>query len=132
MFEVKEYFPNIKIDLCCGAYVFDIYSATGKTYLYKIAEKYRHFGVPIAGYTYNDHLDCVPIKSRLDSNKFKIAILDRYDLYYGSYTNEIKEFIDGGGIILVDTKRGVIPSIKSRICFVHLDKRSISVSGRFV
>lgn len=129
MFEVRKYRPNIDICLDSGAYVFDMYAATGKTYLCNLAEKYRHFGVPIAGYTYNDHLDMVPIRSRLDSNKFKVAILDRYDMYYWNYIEEMKEFVNGGGILLVDTKTGRLPVIKSKICYISFNEFCIHVFG---
>lgn len=129
MFEITKYNPSIKVELNPGVYIFDIYSATGKTYLYKMAEKYRHFGERISGYTYNDFLDNILMKDRLDRNRYDLCVIDRYDMYYREGIEEIQNFVKAGGIVLVDTKKGVIPPNQSDTCYIDFDAKEIEVTG---
>lgn len=127
MFKIDKYRIDVEVNLENGVYIFDGYSSTGKTYLYKLAEKYRHYGEKIVGYTYNDFIDSVNIDKVLDNTKYKLAVLDRYDMYYGEGIKAIQEFAKNG-IVLVDTKRGVIPPNESKPCYLYLSGLKILVS----
>lgn len=128
MFKITKYYPNVEILLNPGVYIFDIYSAIGKTYLYKVAEKYRHFGERISGYSYSEYLDNIPMKSRLDNSKYDVCIIDRYDMYYREGISEIQQFVKNGGIVLVATQKGVIPPNQSETCYIEFNNTVIRVT----
>lgn len=120
----KQYYPEIDIELDNGVYLFSIESATGKTRLCKALKDLEQYGDVIA-YTYNDTIRKLDLKN-LVSDKTRVIMLDRYDMYFNMFADTIEKYSDKA-IILVDCK------LRDKIAFVHdyaevvLEKNKITV-----
>jgi hypothetical protein len=98
---------KLHINLEPGVYIFTNYSATGKTRLCNLLKDYMILDDTVLSITYNDvllHKD--DTKSYIKPGKQRLLMLDRYDLYSGFATEEIKEF-SKTGVVLIDTKYGL-------------------------
>lgn len=126
MYRLDSYSVEIIINLENGIYVFDNESATGKTRLCKLFKEYQAYGEAIASYTYNDKLLGYPISKVLIPNKYKVILLDRYDLYEG----DGKEFINkcaNNTIILIDCKDKFTVTNEEDWCSIKMQHNKIEV-----
>lgn len=94
---------KVIIDLDAGIYIFDNISAMGKTYLCNFLKECNMAGYQVMGYTYSDYKLGLPIENILVPGKYKVVLLDRYDMYEGVGVKEINE-CSKDTIILVDSK----------------------------
>ena len=101
MMVLDDYRVRVHILLEPGIYGFEPISGEGKTYLAKLLNMYRSSGERCASYTYGSHEDLIGV---LDSSKYDVVLLDRYDMYYGEALEEIKSFAEKG-VVLIDCKR---------------------------
>lgn len=126
MFRLDKYAVKIMINLENGIYVFDNESATGKTRLCKLLREYQAYGEKVASYTYNDKLLGVPISEILEPSKYKVILLDRYDLYEG-YGKELINKCAKEAIILVDCKDKFTVTNEEDWCSIDLKPDRIEV-----
>lgn len=126
MIFLEEYFPKIHINLENGLYVFDSQSALGKTRLRKELRKLQQYGMPVSSYSYEDYQLGIPIESILDSKKFNLILLDRYDMYKGTGIDLIKECAKKS-IILIDCKGDLGFSAEYYWCTIEMTDRLIEV-----
>lgn len=122
-----SYFPKIYIDLQNGIYLFDNQSATGKTRLCKELRKNEKYGEPVASYSYDDYLLKIPISTVLNPDKYKVIMLDRYDMYNGAGADLIMECKDRC-VILIDCKHTLNFSANCDFCFIEMTESTIEVS----
>ena len=127
MFRLDKYAVKIMINLENGIYVFDNESATGKTRLCKLLREYQAYGEKVASYTYNDKLLGVPINEVLEPTKYKVIMLDRYDLYEG-YGKEFINKCASDAIILVDCKDKFTVTNEEDWCSIDLKPDRIEVN----
>lgn len=97
--------PSINIDLEPGIYVLDGRSASGKTYLANLMERYRASNPMLRSYSYSDVLDDTSLCTKVKPQT-KILLLDRYDMYYDKIDNNfLNNFVSNNrGIVIVDCK----------------------------
>lgn len=126
MYRSENYYMKVHIDLEPGVYVFPHASASVKTYLAHILEKYRRYGEPVRAYSYSDFCDGVPIDSVLDGGKYRVVMLDRYSLYYGAGADAIKTFAQKS-ILLVDCKQ-VFDVCGHKTCLLYRTEELLEVS----
>lgn len=124
---MQEYKGNIdiKVELPNGVYDIRAISGTGKSYLAKLLKDYARGGEPVMSYSYDDKILGIPFDTLVKPGKQKLLMLDRYDLYYGEFTEQIKEFAKTG-VVLVDVK-GPFP-IASELCYLTMTESSIEVT----
>ena len=127
MFKLDKYSVKIAINLENGIYVFDNESATGKTRLCKLLKEYQAYGEAVASYTYNDKLLGHPISEVLNPSKFKVVILDRYDLYEGDGKELINECAKSM-VILVDCKDKFTVTNDEEWCYICMECNKIEVN----
>lgn len=92
-------------------------SATGKTYLMGLLQKYRTFGYPVFGASYSK--DNIIALSEAELKSIRLALFDRYDMYYGTIDNEI-QIISKNGIVLLDCKLQSHMPLLADTCGVRL------------
>lgn len=126
MFRLDKYNVKINIKLENGIYTFDRESSTGKTRLYKVLRQYQSVGEPVSAYTYQDKKLGIPIESVIDSSKFKLIMLDRYDMYNGDAIELIKKH-SKNSIILIDCKLALKGNIDDNWCYIEMTPDLIEV-----
>ena len=126
MTKLTKYSPEINIKLSNGVYIFDNKSATGKTRLCKELRKNQKYGENVASYSYDDYLLQLPIESILVPNKYKVIMLDRYDMYNGTGADLISSCKENS-IILIDCKRGLNFGIECKLCTIEMTDTLIEV-----
>lgn len=94
---------KVIVNLKPGIYIIDSVSAIGKTYLCNFLKECNMAGYQVMGYTYSDYKLGLPIENILVPGKYKVVLLDRYDMYEGVGVKEINE-CSKDTIILVDSK----------------------------
>jgi hypothetical protein len=127
MFKLNDYHVKIDIQLNNGVYIFDNESATGKTRLAKLLLEYQSYGQPVSSYTFSDISLGRPIEAALDSDKFKVIMLDRYDMYNGVG----KKLIDKcrkNSIILIDCKHNFDVTDVDDWCYIEMTPTIIEVT----
>lgn len=119
MIHLTELTDKAFINLEPGLYLAEKESACGKTYLCSIIEKYRERGYPVSSYTYSN-VNIFDIKNVLDINKFKLVFIDRYDMYKDMGYQEILDFVNQGGTVIIDCKEDCKLQGKCKICFIEI------------
>lgn len=127
MYKLDKYLTKISIQLENGIYIFDNISASGKTRLYKVLRECQAYGEPVASYTYNDKLLGLPIESVLMPNKYKVIMLDRYDMYEGDGASLILKCAENS-IILIDCKGDFTVTNLDEWCDIRLTDCGIEVT----
>lgn len=127
MLEFNDYVISIKVDLPIGLWAFTSASATGKTWLCKCLNDLEVMGKPVCGYSYNDYLCGRDLHAILTNPKYKLIMLDRYDMYAGIEVEAIREKAKSA-IVLLDCKRGAKGIAADDICFVDIFDDRIEVS----
>lgn len=115
---------EINIGLESGKYVFEPYSATGKTRLCCMAKTLHNLGEPVFGYSYNDWIagaSTEPIKTS------KVVIIDRYDMFYASLEKEIECALKNGAIVIIDSKNKAYYDGYVNTCEVNMTLDKIEV-----
>ena len=126
MYSINKYGTIIDVNLDNGIYIFDNASATGKTRLCKALRECQKYGEPVASYTYDDKLLDIPIGKVLVPNKYKVIMLDRYDMYEGYGAELIKECADNS-VILIDCKGEFSVSNEDDWCMIEMTEDRIEV-----
>lgn len=126
MFNLSKYNTKIKIDLENGLYLFENQSATGKSRLCSVLKEYCAYGEPTFGYTYSDLLMGIDISFALNSERFKVIMLDRYDMYHGLGADLILQ-CKLNSIVLVDCKGIFSITNEYDWCYIDMDAHSIEV-----
>ena len=101
-------------------------SAIGKTRLCKELRNYQKYKESVASYSYDDYLLGMPIEQVLVPNKYKVIMLDRYDMYNGVGSELISKCKDGS-IILIDCKRGLNFNEEYDFCSLEMSDNIIEV-----
>ena len=71
---------RVNIDVPAGIYLFNGQAGTGKTRLARLLMYADMHGLPVASYSYYDYYKQVSLKAMLESDKYKLILLDRYDM----------------------------------------------------
>lgn len=61
----------------------------------------------------------------MNPNK-KVLLIDRYDMMYGEYTNEIAEY-SKHAIVIIDCKRDIRFTNDDKLCYITMTANSITV-----
>lgn len=128
MYQTSKYATEIDIQLNNGIYIINSDSAIGKTRLCKELRKQQKYGEPVASYTYDDRLLGMPIENILVPNKYKVIMLDRYDLYEGEGAEGILKCKDNT-IILIDCKGEFTVSVDDEWCDINMTEAKIEVTA---
>lgn len=123
MFRIDKGKVKVIINLDNGVYYFDEESATGKTRLAKVFRGYTQ-DYPVASYSYDDLALKIPFDTLVKPGEQKVLVIDRYDIYKGTLTEQIKEFAKTG-IVLIDCKGN--PGVKCNLCFIEMTADTIEV-----
>lgn len=123
---LDKYRPHVKIELDNGVYVFDDYSSTGKTWLSNTLKELSTYGEPVNSYSYRDYVNGVDITDVLNK-KYKVVMLDRYNLYNGYAKDMIKSLADSM-VILLDCKGNIDSLVDVRDCDIDISENSIEVT----
>ena len=127
MYENTEYFPNVLVDLSNGLYVFLPKSATGKTRLFTHLRTIQVYDEAIATFTYSDKSQGRSVEQVLVPGKYKLIMLDRYDMYNGDGAELLAECAKGA-IILVDCKSGISADVNEDLALIDMSPAKIVVS----
>lgn len=125
MYKIDGYDVKVEVDLENGLYVFTRRSAMGKSYLANMLRRYHSFGEPVNSYTFEDYLNNLELEAAV-GDLCKLLVVDRYDMYYGTYIQELVE-LSRHCIVLVDVKRPS-PLWKNNLCSIILEEGCIRVS----
>jgi len=126
MYKNNKYNEEINIELENGIYVFDEKSATGKTRLCKDLKELRKLGEPVVGYTYGDDKLGIDLAAVVRKISPKVLMLDRYDMYNGSFNDKIVEW-SINTIVLIDCKGDLKLEAYVDWCTIEMGPRKIEV-----
>lgn len=127
MYELTGYDVDLSINLDNGIYVFYGESATGKTRLAKLLRAYGNAGEPVNSYTYADKQTGLPISTVLIPGKYRVIMIDRYDMYRGDGIDLMHECAKDT-IILVDCKKDSLFTSITDWCSINMAERRIEVA----
>jgi len=124
-------YPEIRIKLDNGVYIFDAKSSTGKTYLAILLKRLRGAGEPVDSFTYADSKRVNTLTEALSGKDFtvqqlRVIMLDRYDMYSDLYVDELDKLRENC-VILIDCKWGARIR-NTRRCYATLTSDSIEVT----
>lgn len=122
---IDKYSTTIDIKLDAGVYVFDNQSSTGKTRLYKELRECQKYGENVAAYSYDDKLLGINMDTVLDS-KYKVILIDRYDMFLNEKIEKITELSDTS-IILIDCKHDSYLNCDVEYCYINMEPYRIEV-----
>ena len=125
MLTIEQYDVKLNINLENGLYVLDIESGSGKTRLKRLLDELNGYGEPVNSYTYRDYLNKEPIEKILDSSKYRVVVIDRYDIYY-PYGLEAMRKAASNMIVLVDCKKGLSVS-EVKLALIDMEAHSMEV-----
>lgn len=123
---LNNYIPEIRINLDNGVYLFSN-DSVGKTRLYKELRKNQMYKENVASYSYNDYLINIPIESVLIPNKYKVVMLDRYDMYNG-VGKDLISACKNNTIVLIDCKKGLNFGVDYEFCYLEMTDSLMEVS----
>lgn len=109
-----------------GLYLFEPEASTGKTRLCKEIRKHQQYGEDIASYSYEDKQSGIDIQTVLNSDQYKVIMLDRYDMYNGDGAELIKECAKHS-IVLIDCKSGLNFVADDDLCMIEMTPSKIEV-----
>lgn len=121
MIDLSQYTPAIQVRLDSGVYIlFD--GSEGKTYLCSLLHKLRN-RERVDSHTYPNEFKPAEL---LDNEKRDLVMLDRYDMYFGVGVDEIINFAQKGGVVLVDCKTYNFPA-PATTCFIRMSENKLEV-----
>lgn len=126
IYDGKQYYPKLSIELEPGVYVFRPISASGKTFIHHtlkdVARKYD-----TVAYTYDDYLDDISLEHKINrcNGIPKVIMLDRYDMYIGKCDDVIEKY-KNKSIILLDIK-DTNEATKRADDFVYIERSNESI-----
>lgn len=126
MYSNSKYGVTIRIDLPNGVYEFNEDSATGKTRLCKELKELQRLGESVIGYTYGDDRLGINLIEVFNKIRPKVLVLDRYNMYNGTFNNEIVKW-SADTIILVDCKGDLQIDCKADWCTIEMTADKIEV-----
>lgn len=127
MFRLDKYIRKIDIQLDSGIYIFEYMSATGKTFLSKLLHQYRTIGEPVASYTYADFCIDTKLENILVPGRYKVVVIDRYDMYHSEEFEQLMYKCAKDTIILVDCKDPRNRPLYDDIVTIEIEKEWIRV-----
>ena len=123
MIEIKSD-RDIRIDLDVGVYMFDNESATGKTFLYKMLNNLvSRKDIVCLTYSTSKYISNL---YDIVSDKTKLILLDRYDMYSEKYQDTIREY-SNKAVILLDCKVFAQLNDIAQMCFIELSETRLEV-----
>lgn len=126
MYTVNNSNVELIFSLENGLYILEPESSTGKTRLCQEIRKHQQYGENIASYSYEDKQLGIDIKTVLNSDKYKVIMLDRYDMYNGDGAELIKECAKNS-IVLIDCKSGLNFVADDDLCIMEMTPSKIEV-----
>lgn len=126
MYKNNKYNVFIDIELENGIYIFDENSATGKTRLCKELKEFQKMGEPVIGYTYGDNNLGINLEEVFKRINPKVLLLDRYDMYNGTFNNQILQW-SNNTIILIDCKGDLEINYDVEWCTIEMTASKIEV-----
>lgn len=126
MYKLEGLSTEIELKLQNGLYLFENKSSTGKTRLCKVIREYQMHGEPVASYSYGDMLIGLDINRILVPNKYRVIMLDRYDMYKNECNSLIKECANSS-IVMIDCKQSFTVSNNYRLCYINMSPYKIEV-----
>ena len=117
---------KLNIELEAGIYKLTSFSGDGKSFLGDVLKDYNMIGEPVMSYNYEDKLHGVPIEIVLTPNKYKVIMLDRYDMYNGDGAKLIEECVNTS-VILIDCKSSINIDMDYEYCSLSISKNKIEV-----
>lgn len=128
MYKCDTYNTKIDIQLKNGVYVFTPESATGKTRLCKELTKLEGYGEPVTSYSYSDaRKGKVKLEDILSNKKYKVIMVDRYDLFEDSKYDEYFNSRIKDCIVLVDYKGNNFICDEEEACLIDMTHNRIEV-----
>ncbi len=122
MIDLSNYNPSVRVLLDAGIYVFPPKSASGKTFLYYTLKDIGSFE-RVTAYTYGDGRNLAEL---LTSGTLDLILLDRYDMYSGMCTDEIRAF-SKHGVVLIACKSNW-PRLPMKMCSIDLTRDGVVIS----
>lgn len=119
--EVSGVLIDIQLKSDTGIFYLPPFSGVGKTWLAKMLRKVYLSGGRVNSYSYEDYL----MKTPLRLENLELMLIDRYDMYYGFFSDEIREF-SKSGIVLMDCKQAW-QKINVQSCSICRNYSSITV-----
>lgn len=126
MIAFEDYKTAIYIRLEPGIWVFDS-ETVGKTRLCKCLRDLEVEGYPVCGYTFEDLELGRKLSDILADKKYKLIMLDRYDLYSDMEHEAICKAAEYA-IVLIDCKAGFKGSCNDEPCYINMTRNSIEVT----
>lgn len=117
---------KVIVNLKPGIYIIDSVSAIGKTYLCNFLKECNMAGYQVMGYTYSDYKLGLPIENILVPGKYKVVLLDRYDMYFG-VGKELLSKCAKDTIILIDYKGRRLIAEEEDWCTIERTQDTIEV-----
>jgi hypothetical protein len=117
---------EIDIKLDNGIYIMGYNSGEGKTYLAKCISSITSRKDFIC-LSYNNFSYVSSLYELAENRRASLIILDRYDMYNGTFADDILRLKDKA-IILIDSKQVTEFEDQSEICKIRLGKNNIEVS----
>lgn len=117
---------KIIVNLKPGIYIMDSIAGIGKTYLCNILKESNILGYPVAGYDYKDYKMGLTIENILVPGKYKVVLLDRYDMYFG-IGKELLSKCAKDTIILIDYKGRRLVAEEEDWCIIERTQDTIEV-----
>lgn len=121
-----KYSLKIDIKLNNGVYVFPNESSSGKSWLCKRLKRMHELGEPVNAYTFSDRFHSQELEEILIPQKYKVILLDRFDIYKNECHNLIKK-CSNDSIILIDCKDNFNVDVDFKISRISINPECIEV-----
>ena len=117
---------KVIVNLEPGIYIIDSVSAIGKTYLCNFLKECNMAGYQVMGFIYSDYKLGLPIENILVPGKYKVVLLDRYDMYFDA-GKELLPKCAKDTIILIDYKGRRLVAEEEDWCTIERTQDTIEV-----
>lgn len=131
IYDGKQYYPKLNIELEPGVYLFSLDSGTGKTYTRRVLNDVARYRDTLA-YSYEDYICGRTLEEELKrvGGNPKVLLLDRYDIYVNEYHSivNVVNALSESTIILVDLKNpDRLPFNYDDLAFIDLTEGEIDI-----
>lgn len=130
MIEITRSQVPIFIDLPNGVWTINSGVASGKTRLAKLLRGLESLNDTICSFTYEDIARDRDLHKILTNPKYKLIMLDRFDMYSDMELDAISEK-SKSAIILLDCKRGFRGDADENFCYIDLRPDRIEVTSEY-
>ena len=125
MYSSDKHRISISINLEPGIYQFEDESATGKTRLYYLLRDLQLMGEPVISFSYEDLQLGMDLEKQLSKCKYKVIMLDRYDLYKDYCKDLLPTLCEA--IILIDCKSFLSFTEYYNTCVISMTESKVEV-----